>query len=734
MTQSKSKIYQIGKGLVIIIVSLAVIAALLHVINADWIERYLVLRVPLLAGIFLFTLPVIAFYMLPSLLENMFVLENPLRLTVVIIQAAVTGLGIVFVWLVIDSNACRFLNETCVNAPASLDANSIIPYLWGIFLAMPVAYASWAMADISNKKQKLLGAACGAAAVLALYSAIYYLRLNDSQSVLNTVAQVLKWLLNKVLPISQQAGFINPNTGKLAAGHLLALSFMLITVAIYTGCYFLYRPLPTPRKWQAPALYYFLVLIVPLTFVLGWLTFFLDYYRVPTLIIALLVSWAMFSIFDTDHFFKLIPSSKKSGTTVHEALKNRLAINNDGTLVVVCASGGGIQAAGWAAKVLIELQRLLGQSFANAIGLISSVSGGSVGAMHYLDSMNSVSNPDDKQLDKIFDNATTNSLDATGWGLAYPDLWRMMGAPFLPSKMNDRGEALENSWKVVMHSPDATFNSWQASMAEGSLPIAVFNSTQVEYGRRLLLSPISFAKNNEHSDIDFDALYKNYDIEVTTAARLSATFAYISPIARDNFDVQDFHAADGGYFDNYGVFTANQWLTDHVLSNVDMLGIKRIIYIEIRAFSAEAELQQSADMTDSTANQSRSGWVMALLGPLLTLANVRNTTQTARNEYDVDIMAECQSNGVEFYPYTFEFPKQIAFFENKKPAMVTKTPAVVAKVADKLATKKYTPPLSWKLSEKQKKAICEGWRQLEKNPATVSYQDLQGLLKIWGKQ
>jgi hypothetical protein len=169
------------------------------------------------------------------------------------------------------------------------------------------------------------------------------------------------------------------------------------------------------------------------------------------------------------------------------------------------------------------------------------------------------------------------------------------------------------------------------------------------------------------------------------------------------------------------------------LSNVDTLGIKRIIYIQIRAFSAEAEMQQSADTSNSIATQSRSGWVMALLGPLLTLANVRNTTQTARNKYDVDIMAECQSKGVEFYPYTFEFPKQIAFFENKKPAMVAKTPAVVAKAADKLATKKYTPPLSWKLSEKQKKAICDGWLLFE-DPDTVSYQDLKNLLKIWGKK
>jgi len=721
---SEKQMIRWGRGLMMIIVSALLIAAVAHLVSAEQIENILVLRVPLLAGFFLFVLPIIALYLLPSVLENLFVLENSLRLAVVIIQASVTGLGIVFVWSVIDLNSgCRFLEQTCSDSPPALNVKAIMPYLMGILLALPVAYTSWAMADI-KKAQKLLGIALGGVSVFAIYFTIYRLRQSDSSALLDTTSQFLVLLLNLVLPESQQAGFINPDTGDLSDGHMLALSFMLVTFAIYAFCYFFYRPSPVSGKLQAPALYYLLVLIVAFTFVFGLLTFFLDYYRIPALLVALFVSWAVFKLFDTDHFFKLENTSQSRSATVRQALKQRLALNNDGTLVVVCASGGGIQAAGWAAMVLMQLQRLLGQSFANAIGLISSVSGGSVGAMHYLDCMNAFAEPDKKQLFQIFQNATKNSLDATGWGLAYPDLWRIMGASFLPSKLNDRGTVLETDWKTVMYDANATFDHWYSKMSDGKLPIAVFNATQVEYGQRLLLSPISFSATSNHNKTDFNALYQHHTIDVTTAARLSATFAYVSPIAKDNLDVQPCHVADGGYFDNYGVFTANQWLTDEVLPDKEELGIKRIIYLEIRAFSAQPK-QQATQM--KSASQTGSGWMMALLGPLLTLANVRNATQNARNEYDVDIMTRCQSKNIDFQRFVFEFPSRIPYSKDK-------TTGMVKKMVDKLATEDYTPPLSWKLSAWQKKAIWKGWYQIKTNDKAASHQDLQNLLKVWNNQ
>jgi hypothetical protein len=59
-------------------------------------------------------------------------------------------------------------------------------------------------------------------------------------------------------------------------------------------------------------------------------------------------------------------------------------------------------------------------------------------------------------------------------------------------------------------------------------------------------------------------LYPAWDLPITSAARLSATFPWISPIARPAVGTVDdriaYHLADGGYFDNHGVATAVDFL------------------------------------------------------------------------------------------------------------------------------------------------------------------------------
>lgn len=81
-------------------------------------------------------------------------------------------------------------------------------------------------------------------------------------------------------------------------------------------------------------------------------------------------------------------------------------------------------------------------------------------------------------------------------------------------------------------------------------------------------------------------------MKVRTAARLSATFPYVTPIARHSLGIHLAHVADGGYFDNFGVFTAVNFLDDFVLQDgrhgksvATELGLKRILVLEVRAFN-----------------------------------------------------------------------------------------------------------------------------------------------------
>jgi hypothetical protein len=88
-----------------------------------------------------------------------------------------------------------------------------------------------------------------------------------------------------------------------------------------------------------------------------------------------------------------------------------------------------------------------------------------------------------------------------------------------------------------------------------------------------------------NKSVDFNTLYAGYDIDVVTAARLSATFSYVSPISRyvGENPQGNYHIADGGYFDNSGVVTMVEWLNEW-LDPQKGLNIKRVLLLQINAF------------------------------------------------------------------------------------------------------------------------------------------------------
>ena len=191
------------------------------------------------------------------------------------------------------------------------------------------------------------------------------------------------------------------------------------------------------------------------------------------------------------------PKLRDFKTAIANCLKHQ---GDERTLVVVCASGGGIQAAGWTVQVLTGLQKKLGTSFTRAIGLISSTSGGSVGSRYFLDRFGDQGcpPPDEESLEKIFKSATEDSLGAVGWGLAYPDLFRAIGLPFLVNKYSDRAEAMEIDWQRHLTNPKNTLADWRKQILDGKIPIPVFNATLVEDGRRFLITPMTFVKDAEY--------------------------------------------------------------------------------------------------------------------------------------------------------------------------------------------------------------------------------------------
>ncbi|HEU5319866.1 MAG TPA: hypothetical protein VFX28_03640, partial [Methylomirabilota bacterium] len=346
-------------------------------------------------------------------------------------------------------------------------------------------------------------------------------------------------------------------------------------------------------------LQYVLLLLTLLCMGASGLAYFLDLFRVPPTVLVIGALVLSYGVLDTDHDYPVLerqPAAPLS-TPLNAAGAFRAWCESHPPAthpvpIFVTASGGGITAALWTARVLQGLQEAAGphdRRVAESIVLLSTVSGGSVGAMHFLDGFEAGVAPDLARAREAVEAAGRNSLAAAVWGLLYPDLLRSTFVPFL-SNTFDRGWALEERWRLALAHPDATLGGLAAEVARGRLPVFVFNATLVESGERLLLSPLSAMKRGGPSAVhEFLQLYPSADLSLVTAARLSASFPYVSPLARPARVAEGeerFHVGDGGYFDNDGVVTALEFLeeTPEILAEH---GRTRAVLLQIRAFPSE---------------------------------------------------------------------------------------------------------------------------------------------------
>lgn len=683
----------------------------LNSVDSFW-KYIFFLRVPILMGLLLIALPLIATRLLRAMLRNLFVLRGQKQLAFVIISTVMAGTSVVLVANIILYNApARFA------IPAWFTIPDFWQYVLGIILSLPVCITAFILSkeqlDKIDDKSRWIGVLSGGIASLGLLIAI-----SLTQRWLASNHELKQQLLKAISFLTKQdtAGYINLKTNELASGHLVAFASFLIGIVVYgfLGLYF--KPKQKRLKSEAPALLYTMFIATMLTLLFGGITFFFDFYRIPSLILFLALSAVSYVLFNVDHFFELRPlqnsisnSELTNFATVLERRLQHQSGQEERTLVIICASGGGIQAAGWTVQVLTGLQKLLGESFAKSIGLISSVSGASVGTMYYLDHFNLNNRvPNNEDFEEIFRSTTQDSLDAIGWGLAYPDLWRIIGLPFLAPRKCDRGKAIETDWQSEMKNPQSmtSLDTWRNQVLKGQIPIPIFNATLVEDGRRFIISPMTFESSDEDKFIDFNTLYQGYDMDVVTAARLSASFPYISPISRSNINQKGkkYHIADGGYFDNSGVFTIVEWL-NKFLSSGQNPNIKKIMLLQINAFP-----KSSGEFQDA----NKPGWFLEWLGPLLTLYKVRDSTQTARNIKEIEILQQRWENQIkiEYCPIFFpSFPKMLEIEQRLPPNL--QRPKSLTHFFN---NGKYDPPLSWKLTDVEKRMIKEAWELISKEP------------------
>ena len=560
---------------------------------------------------------------------------------------------------------------------------------------------------------------------LWINTAIYYMALpgdvEDNVDLLLPASTVPKWLRGKLawkewisplvrILVKYKGLSVGYFDGKqiLYAQHLVMTALAVSVAAIYAfvlvvGLFALKDHAWAP--WMTAASYLELGWLL-IGIVLAGLAFLFDGpitamgLHFPTLILVVI---AMFGNSYLGNFFPLVDPTAPAGALVEpEKVIDALFPAGDGKdtdriLTIVCASGGGIEASAWTARVLTSLDEEFHQSFANSIGLISSVSGGSVGAMFYLDhrfrNNNAALNNED-----VVQEAEVPGLPAALWGLIGPDIFRSLtySLPIRYSKI-DRGWALEQVWSGAPASLnpkqpviDEKFSNWRNSLLQGKLPAVVFNATNVDTGYPVLIGTTDIPKHIIVKDLekpetatsesviqigDGNGQYGNADIAVATAARLSASFPYVTPVAtglcsdgrqcpwapNPNKRCARTYLCDGGYYDNFGVWSAVNWL-EKVLNDEQLAKrFKKIVILEI--WSAPFDTPGKV----SPVNQ--------LIAPASAILNVRTASQLARNEAEIRLL------------------------QNEHPKLIDHIVFAVPKPG----------PLSWMLSDCQKKQIDIDW-------------------------
>ncbi len=228
------------------------------------------------------------------------------------------------------------------------------------------------------------------------------------------------------------------------------------------------------------------------------------------------------------------------------------------------------------------MRRDVGPDFDKSLFAISSVSGGSVGAVGYVAALREDPTPgaliDPNKIEaRVSAFAGADALSPDVGALLFPDLaQRFLPIAFLP----DRAQALEESWEAAAWRegcPSAS-NTCDADLIarpflglwsdmgpkDWKRPLVIVNGASEETGRRILTSRLDLnwkegppSKGPKIIDADNFLQLRNggLDVAASTAIHNGARFPWISPAGK----LPDGgHILDGGYFDNEGVETVRE--------------------------------------------------------------------------------------------------------------------------------------------------------------------------------
>ena len=639
----------------------------------DRIRALMLIRIPLVFALVLVLGPFVLRDL--SLSKNLFILDEWWELAFVLAMATMHAYACVYSVLLtlrygherFDIDAVAWLSTERDDEDEGLARHLFRAVVAMALLVGPLVYVLARAWDSST------GAfLAGVGAALAVVLVLVWL-LQKTARLFRKIVDASSWDMSRWKP-SIVAGYVRPDEpgkGKPHVGHLRATAALFVTAILYTGFAYLVDP-SQPLIDRLPALAFVFILFLLLVTLLSGVAFFLDRFRFPLLITAILLTLVVRTWSNNDHYFEVFAAkgSKLELATTPEVLATLGSQERGRCAVVVCAFGGGIQAASWTATVLTRLHERMDatnarEPFRNSLAFISGVSGGSVGAMQYLEGWRRRGGRlrgDD--FAAIRTAAGHSSLGAVGWALVFHDFRRLL--PLVADGTTDRALAVEAVWRRSLDERgiDATDQGLHAlslgdlgKLASSSrFPGVVFNATGFSDGDRTLFGSVEIPHTYAHTVCDD---YPGGDLLVSSAVRLSATFPYVSPLARARTNtalhLSPEHLGDGGYFDASGVVTGIEWSLE-ALEAAGEHRVDRVALVLIPAFGGgwagidDGSLQASravslstcvaAPASDPEAETDGSPLVNSVLGPIQLLLRANSGSQTVRGEFEVELLTK----------------------------------------------------------------------------------------------
>ncbi|HEX4321782.1 MAG TPA: hypothetical protein VHZ52_12800 [Acidobacteriaceae bacterium] len=478
---------------------------------------------------------------------------------------------------------------------------------------------------------------------------------------------------------------------------------------------------------------------------LSWVAFFADRFRVPVLTTVALLVFLLNGLGvyrdKEEHFVSTATAQPGLQLESPQEILAALRSNSPGRpVIVVTATGGGLHASAWTASVLSRLETAFADAkdgttpFHEHLLLASTVSGGSVGLMTYLDALQKL--PAAKgaflgkeQADPMIAAAQCSSLEAVTWGLVYYDMPRAY-VPLLPLVLRpssgvddqfalplgkDRTWALRKGFarnlrNVYCQQPESDANNLQADLdkageveaTERSLSLAnlagvakdfrvpafTMNTTTVEGGTRMLLAnykmpadSVSGANESFPAESFLEKYYAKAqdgslaDLPLASAAQMSATFPYVSSASRVpvKVDPDGLHFVDGGYYDNDGTSSAIEFLRS-ALEKQASAGAQSEAPLNVIL----VEIRNSPEAPSDRPGESSTLWKIGnqLMGPISSFYSAGHESVTQRNRVALDLFEKAYTDKVHL--------KRLVFADNNA------------------ASKVETDPLNWSLTPWQR--------------------------------